>query len=148
METLAYIKKLKERGIDLSLSDGNLEIAFDGKELPVDVLDELRRRKEELVGFLTKITEGESSETTIIDVVGEQDGYLMSSSQVRFWLLSKLDDSSLAYNMQGSYEFNGALNLQALKKAFNAVIERHEVFRTAFKAAGCGKNRRAATKSQ
>jgi len=136
METLAYIKKLKERGIDLSVSDGNLEIAFDGKELPADVLDELRRRKEELLGFLMKINERESSESEMIDVVGEQDGYLMSSSQVRFWLLSKLDESNQAYNMQGSYEFNGRLNLEALKKAFNAVVQQHEIFRTAFKAKG------------
>lgn len=136
METLLFIKKLKESGIDVSLNEGNLEIAFDGKELPADVLDELRRRKGELVGFLQKINEGTSSESDRIEVVGEQDGYPMSSSQVRFWLLSKLDDSSQAYNMQGSYEFNGKLNLEALKKAFHAVVQRHEIFRTAFKAMG------------
>ncbi|WP_133054596.1 condensation domain-containing protein, partial [Niastella populi] len=52
--------------------------------------------------------------------------------QRRLWVLSQFAEASIAYNVPAVYEFEGELNEEALKFAFDAVIERHEILRTVF----------------
>jgi len=54
--------------------------------------------------------------------------------QERIWFLQKLDPDSLAYNFQARLTFRGALSVAALRAALEAVVARHEVFRTAYPA--------------
>jgi amino acid adenylation domain-containing protein len=64
---------------------------------------------------------------------GEKEGYPLSSSQRRLWVLSQFDEASAAYNMPGLYVFEGELNIKALNHAFLCLIERHEILRTVFR---------------
>jgi len=66
----------------------------------------------------------------VIPVAGVQQDYVLSSAQRRLWVLSRFDESNVAYNMPGVFEFEGALDIPALTYAFNALIERHEALRT------------------
>jgi amino acid adenylation domain-containing protein/non-ribosomal peptide synthase protein (TIGR01720 family) len=68
-----------------------------------------------------------------IQPVPVQDGYELSASQRRLWILSQLDTANIAYNIPGFYEFKGELNRDALEHSFTALIERHEILRTVFK---------------
>ncbi len=61
------------------------------------------------------------------------DGYPLSSSQKRLWILSQFEDASVAYNVPGGFIFEGDLNKDCFEKAFRALIERHEVLRTVIK---------------
>jgi amino acid adenylation domain-containing protein len=54
----------------------------------------------------------------------------LSFSQRRLWFLEKLDTGSTAYNMPATFEIKGVLNIPALEKALNEIINRHEVLRT------------------
>ncbi|PPS32334.1 hypothetical protein BVY10_07940 [Pseudomonas amygdali pv. morsprunorum] len=57
----------------------------------------------------------------------------MSFVQERMWFLSRIDPmQSLAYHLSGGLRITGALDKDALKAAFEGVIERHEVLRTVF----------------
>jgi amino acid adenylation domain len=73
-----------------------------------------------------------------IPAVEEQLSYALSSSQQRLWILSQLEESSVAYNMPAVFELEGILNLDALSAAFDTLIERHESLRTAFREAPDG----------
>ena len=56
----------------------------------------------------------------------------LSFSQEQFWIISQLDPLSYHYNMPGGIRIEGKLNLIAMEKTINAIIERHEILRTTF----------------
>jgi amino acid adenylation domain-containing protein/FkbH-like protein len=61
-----------------------------------------------------------------------QDVYELSHSQKRFWILSHFSDGSEAYNNSNTFIIKGKLNFEAFQKAFESVIDRHEILRTKF----------------
>jgi len=65
-----------------------------------------------------------------VSVVGEE--YPMSSVQMRMYFLQQLDIQSSAYNMTGTWEITGPLDIRRLENAFKAVIRRHEILRICY----------------
>ena len=59
-----------------------------------------------------------------------------SSAQQRFWLLDQLDPAAAAYTMPMARRLKGALDVPALRAAFNTIVARHEVLRTVFALEG------------
>jgi len=70
---------------------------------------------------------------TRIPAAGDKPHYPLSSSQRRLWLLSQFEEANIAYNMMGVYVLEGILDLHALERSFNTLIDRHEILRTVFK---------------
>ncbi len=62
----------------------------------------------------------------------EQEFYEVSNAQKRLWVLSHLGHGTLAYNEYESYELEGHLDMDSLKSAFTALLQRHQVLRTTF----------------
>ena len=60
----------------------------------------------------------------------------MSFAQQRLWFLDRLSPANPFYNVQASIRHRGSLDAAALERAFNAVVERHEVLRTVFRLVG------------
>ncbi|WP_415639553.1 amino acid adenylation domain-containing protein, partial [Pseudomonas floridensis] len=60
----------------------------------------------------------------------------LSFAQQRLLFLWQLDPASDAYKMTTGLRLNGTLNEAALTRAFNHLIERHEVLRTVFQTEG------------
>lgn len=67
-----------------------------------------------------------------IERLPEQDDYELSHSQKRIWVLSHFKDGSVAYSVPTAYDLEGDVNVDCLKQAFDAVVERHEILRTVF----------------
>jgi amino acid adenylation domain-containing protein len=67
-----------------------------------------------------------------IHPIAEQPYYELSHAQRRLWILAQLEGTNTAYNMPGAYVFEGAVDRQAMEKAFEALIARHEILRTVF----------------
>ncbi|MGX5687299.1 condensation domain-containing protein, partial [Chryseobacterium cucumeris] len=63
----------------------------------------------------------------------QADSYPLSPSQNRLWLLSQLEQGSLAYNMPVALTIKGQINSFLFEKAFHNLINRHEILRTYFK---------------
>ncbi|OXA89994.1 non-ribosomal peptide synthetase [Flavobacterium hercynium] len=61
------------------------------------------------------------------------ESYPLTPSQYRFWILSQLEGSSLAYNMPSAIKLKGKLNTQKFEESFKHLIQRHEILRTSFK---------------
>jgi amino acid adenylation domain-containing protein len=56
----------------------------------------------------------------------------LSFAQERVWFLEKLYPGNLAYHFQSLFCFQGLLDIQALERALNLLLERHEILRTSF----------------
>jgi amino acid adenylation domain-containing protein len=57
----------------------------------------------------------------------------LSFAQQRLWFLTQLEPDNPAYNIPQALRFQGPLDLNALRQAISAIVERHEVLRTTFK---------------
>ncbi len=54
-----------------------------------------------------------------------------SFAQGRFWFFQQFDPGSVEYNVHSGYRLTGALDVDALRTAWAALLARHEVLRTA-----------------
>lgn len=57
----------------------------------------------------------------------------LSFGQQRLWFLDQLDPGNSAYNSAGGLRFRGVLNVEALQRALDEIVARHEVLRTTFR---------------
>lgn len=130
MDIISLINRLKSSDITLSLSGNDLEINFEGDDLPAAVLSEIKINKSGIVDFLKKTAGGREA---LIPVAPEQPGYPVSSSQKRLWIVSQFEETSRAYNLPGVYVFEGNMNIPALEAALKTLITRHEILRTVFR---------------
>ncbi|RKH41422.1 non-ribosomal peptide synthetase, partial [Corallococcus sicarius] len=64
--------------------------------------------------------------------VPRDGGLALSFAQQRLWFLEQLQPGSIAYNLPGIVELEGALQAGALRQALDALVQRHEVLRTTF----------------
>jgi amino acid adenylation domain-containing protein len=56
----------------------------------------------------------------------------LSYAQELLWLLSQVFDGGVAYNAPGAFQLQGPLDLGLLARAFEALVDRHEILRTTY----------------
>ncbi|KPA90300.1 amino acid adenylation enzyme/thioester reductase family protein [Pseudomonas asplenii] len=79
---------------------------------------------------------GRSSLQTIEAVARDQD-LPLSLAQQRLWFLDQLDHAaSIAYHMPAALRLRGQLDRQALQRALDRIVARHESLRTTFERQG------------
>ncbi len=66
-----------------------------------------------------------------LDAIEEQQHYRVSHAQKRLWVLSQFRRADSSYNVSSAYELEG-LDLRAFEKAFETIVQRHEILRTTF----------------
>ena len=71
-----------------------------------------------------------------IERLSVQDVIPASFAQRRLWLLDQLQPGSAAYNVPLAFRIRGALNLDRLEQAVQAIVQRHNALRTTFNQAG------------
>ncbi|MEM9598492.1 MAG: amino acid adenylation domain-containing protein, partial [Acidobacteriota bacterium] len=69
---------------------------------------------------------------------GLASGAPLSFAQQRLWFLDQLEPGSAAYVLSWALRLRGPLDAQALGRAFDDLVSRHEVLRTRFVAAEAG----------
>jgi acyl carrier protein len=71
-----------------------------------------------------------------IEPVKEKEYYFLSSAQKRLFFIQQLDVGGDAYNVPDAIELDFSLDLERLRNAVRAMIDRHESFRTSFEIVG------------
>ncbi|HEX7241526.1 MAG TPA: amino acid adenylation domain-containing protein, partial [Longimicrobiaceae bacterium] len=56
----------------------------------------------------------------------------LSFAQQRLWLVDRMEPGSPAYNMPSALRLRGALDVEALRRSVETLVERHEALRTTF----------------
>ena len=59
-----------------------------------------------------------------------QGSYPLSFPQQRLWFIAQLEEQVAAYNMSSTYEFEGELDKEDLRRAVERIVHRHEPLRT------------------
>jgi amino acid adenylation domain-containing protein len=85
-------------------------------------------------GLATKIEEamkaGEKAPIPQLVRASRKERMPLSFAQQRLWFLDQLIPNNPLYNIPGFARLNGGLNLDALERAINEIVRRHEVLRT------------------
>jgi amino acid adenylation domain-containing protein len=128
------IDKLQAEGILLEIVDSKLKVFAEKSNIDNSLIEEIKKHKIELTDFLLNSQSLQLSKPALPEItkVSDLENYPLSSSQYRMWILSQMQESSIAYNVPAIYTFEGNLNVRTLEKAFQLVIERHEILRTQF----------------
>ncbi len=67
-----------------------------------------------------------------IEKIPDREDYGVSPSQRRLWVLSRLEEGSVAYNTSFAFLMKGALNRDVLGRVFDTLVRRHESLRTVY----------------
>lgn len=71
-------------------------------------------------------------EIAVIEKLSYQEFYDLSPSQVRYWLLYKINGKSKEFNIYSTFNLPENLNTAVFEQAFNILLERHEILRSLF----------------
>ena len=126
-----FLSILRDNNIYVSLSGENLSVRFPKGKIDPALLAALKERKEELKAYLLRRT---AARKPAIPQVAESESYELSSAQGRLWLLCQFEGSNAAYNIPGVTRFHGPLDPDALDRAFDQLLDRHQSLRTVFRS--------------
>jgi tyrocidine synthetase III len=82
---------------------------------------------------LAEIIEKKKGSANQIKPIALQEFYPMSYAQKRMWILEQFSTTGNAYTMPIAFLIEGELAYNRFEKAFNRIVERHEILRTSFK---------------
>ena len=85
----------------------------------------------ELEGIIIELQSKEVRLSSIPELE-KQSVYEVSHAQRRLWFLDKLIPNSPSYNIHGDILIEGGLNIDAVTKALQIIVNRHESLRTTF----------------
>lgn len=126
-----YITHLrKDKNIIVSVRDGELKIRAAREALTENILEEIRRKKPEILDFFKSVQV--STKSVEIDRAGAKAYYSLSSVQQRLYFLHQFEPTSLAYNVPQVLRLTGNVDQSGITRVFKNLIARHESLRTFF----------------
>ena len=130
MMTPDFIQILTGLRIRFQLADGNLKIDAPKGILTTDLLEELKERKQDLIEFLRN--NQERLKYLSIKSTERKEYYPVTSAQKRLYVLQQMGPDNVVYNLPQYIHLGVGIDRQKLEATFNALIRRHESFRTSF----------------
>ncbi len=128
-ELLAHLRTLDVR---ISLDAGKLAVSAPKDALTDDLKTALRTRKAELLQFLSKVQAIEPA--TAKTVTGDSThATSLSFAQQRLWFLDRIAPGNPIYNEPCEFRLSGPLDVDALEKSLQTVVERHDILRTVYR---------------
>ncbi|MDM3846737.1 MAG: amino acid adenylation domain-containing protein [Aphanizomenon gracile PMC638.10] len=131
----ALISELQLLNIHIWVESGNLRCNAPKGSMTAELKTVLSTQKEQIISFLNEqSSQQEKQAIALISRIEPRTEKLpLSFGQMRLWLLQQLDIGSTVYNLPNAWKITGKLNIDALEKAINEIIRRHEITRTNFK---------------
>ncbi|MCP3999465.1 MAG: amino acid adenylation domain-containing protein [Gammaproteobacteria bacterium] len=125
--TLQFLDQLRLRGVKLWVEGTKLRYDAPKGVINDDVLDELRKRKDEILKLL--LSEAATSNDKNITPIARDSLLPLSFAQQRIWFLDELEPDNPFYNVALAKRIKGTINTDRLRKSLFALIKRHEVLR-------------------
>ncbi|HEU5412104.1 MAG TPA: condensation domain-containing protein, partial [Candidatus Angelobacter sp.] len=123
--------QLRTLNVRISVEQGRLRVVEPApKTLSDRMWNELQLQKEELRRVLQNATK--TRRRTPIPHMQRQQDIPLSFAQQRLWFLAQLEGVSEAYHVPQGLRLRGELDRNALKRALDRIVWRHEALRTTF----------------
>jgi len=129
MQIAQLIEYLNGQGVYPYLADGKLKTRSASDTLEPAVVAAIRAAKDELIAFLSQ--EAQAAADVIAPVAGDA-ALPLSFNQERLWLTNQIGEGSAQYNITQALRLDGSLDRAALRRALDALVERHAVLRTTY----------------
>lgn len=123
-----FVNDLKRLDVQLSIEqDARLRCNAPEGVLTPELRQELMVRKSELIAYLQleSATPKESSSL-------QSTTFPLSFAQQRLWFLAQLAPNNPFYNVSAAIRLTGTIDQNALKRSFDAIVQRHAALRTTF----------------
>ena len=124
-----FILDLRTFDIKLWVENGRLRYSAPPGVMTMARKHQLRERKAELLAFLSN-SNGYAPQA--IQPVAREGDLPLSFAQQRIWFLEQLEGESATFNMSAALRLEGKLNIPALRRTMNEIVNRHEALRTTF----------------
>jgi hypothetical protein len=130
MEIVQLISSLGKLNIYLQAQGAELKIKGSKENLTPAIVEQIRQHKAELIRYLG--AESQAAAAIPLTELNPDGLYPVSLPQRTVWVMSQLEGGNIACNIPGTYVFKGRLDTNALNRAFEQLIARHESLRTVF----------------
>jgi amino acid adenylation domain-containing protein len=130
----SLLSSLRRSGVKLWVEGDELRYRAPQAVLSRVELDELRRRKAEIVGFLQQARDLMGRALPPLVARPRSAVVPLSYAQERLWFLEQLGLVGSAYHIAAAVRLDGALDVGALERGIGEVVRRHESLRTRFAA--------------
>ncbi len=84
--------------------------------------------------LLQELKQKKQKKTTIEPLERPLPTLPISSAQRRMWFMDQLDEQSAANNMSSAMRLTGQLDVAAMERSFQALIERHEILQCVYRS--------------
>ena len=126
IELKEKLVEIVAQGVVFSVANGKLKVSGNIKSLDATTKKYITDYKPEIISYLRS-----ASRPKINNVL--QDGQIpLSFSQYRMWLMFQMSSVTEQYNIPAALKLSGQLDVEALEKAINGVIQRHHILRTVY----------------
>ncbi|MBE9228589.1 amino acid adenylation domain-containing protein [Phormidium sp. LEGE 05292] len=132
MKLNQFVAELTERGVKLWAEGDQLRVRAAKGVLTPELRDELALHKAELVKLLHNNNATQRDADLPLLRVSRTGNLPVSFAQEGLWFLSQLEPTNPFYNEVLALRLQGTLNVVALEKSLNKIIQRHEILRTNF----------------
>ena len=128
-----FLADLKDKKVKLWLDGDQLRLKAPKGVLTKSIMQQIRARKSEIMLFLGQDVQNFRPP---IKVMPRRSPLPLSYAQQRLWFLQQLEGPSATYNVPFAYRVSTSkeepLQVVALEKALNEIVQRHEILRTTF----------------
>ena len=131
-EVIDLLGRLRVLGVSLTLDGDSLKCAAPAGVLTAELRAELTQNKPGILAFLRSSRKAAGAGEAVLSRVDRTGALPLSYAQQRLWFLCQLDPESAVYNIPTAVTLTGQLNPDALERAIQEIIRRHESLRTCF----------------
>jgi amino acid adenylation domain-containing protein len=121
------LARLRALDVQLSVQEGKLSCTAPKGVLTAELKAQLAAKKPAIIRFLEE--HQRVGAVAAITRVPRERHMEPSFGQERLWFLDQLEGKSYAYNIAGGLRLTGELNREALGRALEEIVRRHEVLR-------------------
>ena len=129
MSFLDVLQACRDSGIRLAAKGDKLVLGGAEGRLTPALRERIVQHKAEILAWLNR----DEASVAGIQPQAPREHYPLSFAQQRLWFIDQLEDQSSEYNIPVAFGLKGALDVEALQGALDAIVARHAVLRTVFR---------------
>ncbi len=119
-------------GVRVRIEGASIRCSALGGVLTPELLEEIARRKTEILALLGQDGDGQTLERPRLAPRPKEGKLPLSFAQQRLWFLDQLEPGTSVHTIAGRRRLHGPLDLTALTRALSELVRRHESLRTTF----------------